>query len=88
MSEWSVQDWLIFIGAVTTFLTVTLVPAVLTIIREIKKATETNLADRATKTAETLQVLAPIATQVNDIHAGTGNGGVTVNVPPSQPPAA
>jgi len=89
MSEWSPQDWVIFLGAVvTTLLAIVgaLTPAALSIIRAVKENTRVtveNTVDRAVKTAATNEVLDTIKSQVQDIHLGTGSGtgpGTTVVV--------
>lgn len=70
------QEWLAIIAAIGGLVIIVGTQAVLIInatkaSRDVKTAVEANTADRAVKSAETLAVLAPIATQVNDIHAGT-----------------
>ena len=81
------QDYVLIIGALTTFVGAVSLAAV-TVIKALKENTAKvieNTADRAVKTAETTVKLDTIASQVQDIHSGTGTG-ITVNVPPAPEP--
>lgn len=97
MSNWTPQDWMIFLGAIVTTITAivaVLSPFILNVIKAIKEntaVTVANTTDRAVKTAATNEALSTIQTLVTDIHRGTGDGtSPTVNVTtaPNPPPQA
>lgn len=92
MSHWSPQDWALFVSTVI----VPLLAAVATLWKAISnntkettlntEVTSYNTADRALKTAATVEQLSTIQTLVTDIHKGTGDGVVPIVVNPPAPP--
>lgn len=92
--NFTAQEWILIIGAIGVLAT-TIAGAAVTVINALKKntvvtqqaveAVQANTADRAEKTAHTNAVLETVASQVQDIHRGTGDG--TIVVVPTPPPA-
>lgn len=83
MSDWSVQDWLLFFGAVATFISVTLVPAVLAILNAMRNGQVAQAAQAAIAAEQQNRYLATRnAEPVTNVSPpmGTGDGRVDAAV--------
>lgn len=83
MTDWTPNDWILFLGAVAAFITVTLVPAVLAILNALKAGQDKQAAAAAITAEQKNRELAtrgaePVTMQSPPM--GTGDGRVDAAV--------